>query len=156
MSVDLKSLRTVMGVAITRRDNAGAALVNARQQLTAAEAQMAQITDYGDQNQAKWVERAAQGVTPVLMQHQRHFMDKIHAAIDFQANVIQQRQNQVARAAQALLHTEQALAKIQKVEQRTIFGIALKARKAEQKSTDEMAMSMLAHQRRQAATEAHP
>ncbi|MGB4061679.1 MAG: flagellar export protein FliJ [Burkholderiaceae bacterium] len=156
MPVDLKSLRTVIGVATTRRDDAGAALASARQQLAAAEAQMAQLTDYVDQGQVKWAGRAAQGVTPVLMQHQRHFMDKIQAAIDFQANVIQQRNAQVTRAMQALQAAEQALAKIEKVQQITIDSIALKAKKTEQKLTDEMAMSMLAHQRRQAATETQP
>jgi len=156
MPVDLKSLRTVIGVAATRRDDAGAALASARQQLAAAEAQMAQLTDYVDQGQLKWTGRAAQGVTPVLMQHQRHFMDKIQAAIDFQANVIQQRNAQVTRAMQALQAAEQALVKIEKVKQLTLDGIALKAKKTEQKLTDEMAMSMLAHQRRQAATEAQP
>lgn len=156
MPVDLKSLRTVIGVATTRRDDAGAALASARQQLAAAEAQMAQLTDYVDQGQVKWAGRAAQGVTPVLMQHQRHFMDKIQAAIDFQANVIQQRNAQVTRAMQALQAAEQALAKIEKVQQITLDSIALKAKKTEQKLTDEMAMSMLAHQRRQAATETHP
>ncbi len=156
MPVDLKSLRTVIGVATTRRDDAGAALASARQQLAAAEAQMAQLTDYVDQGQVKWAGRAAQGVTPVLMQHQRHFMDKIQAAIDFQANVIQQRSAQVTRAMQALQAAEQALAKIEKVQQITLDSIALKAKKTEQKLTDEMAMSMLAHQRRQAATETRP
>lgn len=156
MPVDLKSLRTVIGVATTRRDDAGAALASARQQLAAAEAQMAQLTDYVDQGQVKWAERAAQGVTPVLMQHQRHFMDKIQAAIDFQANVIQQRNAQVTRAMQALQAAEQALAKIEKVQQITLDSIVLKAKKTEQKLTDEMAMSMLAHQRRQAATETQP
>lgn len=156
MPVDLKSLRTVIGVATTRRDDAGAALASARQQLAAAEAQMAQLTDYVDQGQMKWAGRAAQGVTPVLMQHQRHFMDKIQAAIDFQANVIQQRNAQVTRAMQALQAAEQALAKIEKVQQITLDSISLKAKKTEQKLTDEMAMSMLAHQRRQAATETQP
>lgn len=156
MPVDLKSLRTVIGVATTRRDDAGAALASARQQLAAAEAQMAQLTDYVDQGQVKWAGRAAQGVTPVLMQHQRHFMDKIQAAIDFQANVIQQRNAQVTRAMQALQAAEQALAKIEKMQQITFDSIALKAKKTEQKLTDEMAMSMLAHQRRQAATETQP
>lgn len=156
MPVDLKSLRTVIGVTTTRRDDAGAALASARQQLAAAEAQMAQLTDYVDQGQVKWAGRAAQGVTPVLMQHQRHFMDKIQAAIDFQANVIQQRNAQVTRAMQALQAAEQALAKIEKVQQITLDSIALKAKKTEQKLTDEMAMSMLAHQRRQAATETQP
>ena len=156
MAVDLKSLRTVIGVATQQRDDAGAALAGARKQLAAAEAQMAQLTDYVAQGELKWVERATAGVTPVLMQHQRQFMGKIQEAIDFQTNVIRQRQAQVERALHALQAAELALKKIQRVEQITLDRKALEAKKTEQKLNDEMAMSMLAHQRREAAAEHTP
>lgn len=153
MAVDLKSLRTVIDTATTRRDNAGAALAFARQQLAQGQAQLKQLADYVDEGQGKWTQRAAQGVTVVLMQHQRQFMDKIQAAIDFQHNVLTQRQAQVDRALQALQEAEIALAKVKKVEQITLAEKALKANKAEQKLNDEMAMSMLAYQRRENHTE---
>lgn len=153
MAVDLKSLRTVIDMATTQRDNAGAALAFARQQLAQGQAQLKQLADYVDEGQGKWTQRAAQGVTVVLMQHQRQFMDKIQAAIDFQHNVLTQRQAQVDRALQALQAAEIALAKVKKVEQITLSEKALKANKAEQKLNDEMAMSMLAYQRRENHTE---
>lgn len=153
MAVNLKSLRTVIDLATTRRDDAGAALAEARQQLATAQAQMRQLTQYVEDGEAKWTQRASQGVTVVLMQHQRQFMSKIQAAIDFQNNVLTQRENQVNRALQNLQSAEQALAKIQKVEQITLSDIALKSKKYDQKLNDEMAMSMLAHQRRQTAKE---
>lgn len=153
MAVDLKSLRTVIDTATTRRDNAGAALAFARQQLAQGQAQLKQLADYVDEGQGKWTQRAAQGVTVVLMQHQRQFMDKIQAAIDFQHNVLTQRQAQVDRALQALQAAEIALAKVKKVEQITLAEKSLKANKAEQKLNDEMAMSMLAYQRRENHTE---
>lgn len=153
MAVDLNSLRTVIDTATTRRDNAGAALAFARQQLAQGQAQLKQLADYVDEGQGKWTHRAAQGVTVVLMQHQRQFMDKIQAAIDFQHNVLTQRQAQVDRALQALQAAEIALAKVKKVEQITLAEKALKANKAEQKLNDEMAMSMLAYQRRENHTE---
>ena len=153
MAVDLKSLRTVIDTATNQRDNAGAALAFARQQLAQGQAQLKQLADYVDEGQGKWTQRAAQGVTVVLMQHQRQFMDKIQAAIDFQHNVLTQRQAQVDRALQALQAAEIALAKVKKVEQITLAEKALKANKAEQKLNDEMAMSMLAYQRRENHTE---
>jgi flagellar export protein FliJ len=156
MAVDLKSLRTVIDMATTQRDNAGAALAFARQQLAQGQAQLKQLADYVDEGQGKWTQRAAQGVTVVLMQHQRQFMDKIQAAIDFQHNVLTQRQAQVDRALQALQAAELALAKVKKVEQITLMEQAVKANKAEQKLNDEMAMSMLAYQRRQNHTETRP
>jgi flagellar export protein FliJ len=156
MAVDLKSLRTVIDMATTQRDNAGAALAHARQQLAQGQAQLKQLADYVDEGQGKWTQRAAQGVTVVLMQHQRQFMDKIQAAIDFQHNVLTQRQAQVDRALQALQAAELALAKVKKVEQITLMEQAAKANKAEQKLNDEMAMSMLAYQRRENHTETRP
>jgi len=114
---------------------------------------MKQLSDYIDEGQGKWANRAAQGVTVVLMQHQRQFMDKIQAAMDFQQNVLNQRQAQVDSAAKTLQAAELALAKVQKIEQIAIAEKALKANKAEQKLNDEMAMSMLAHQRRLSHTE---
>lgn len=153
MAVDLKNLRTVITVATARRDTAGAALASARQQQASANAQLAQLAEYVDQGQAKWAERATQGVTAVLMQHQREFMAKIQAAIDFQGNVIQQRKAQADRALQTLQAAEQTLAKVKKIEQQIIDSIAIHAIKAEKKQNDEMVMSMLAHQRRTTATE---
>ena len=153
MAVDLKSLRTVIGMATAKRDTAGAALVRARQQLAQGEAQLKQLGDYVDEGQGKWRQRVAHGITVVLMQHQRQFMDKIQVAIDFQHNVLVQRQAQVDRAAQALQAAELALAKVKKVEQITLMEKAMKANKYEQKINDEMAMSMLAYQRREHRTE---
>jgi len=156
MAADLKSLRTVIDMATRRRDQAGAALAQARQQLAHGQAQMQQLTQYVEEGHGKWAQRAAEGVTTVLMQHQRQFMGKIQAAIDFQHNVLNQRQAQVDHALKHLQAAELALAKVQKVEHITLADISLKAHKTEQKLNDEMAMSMLAHQRRQAPTETRP
>ncbi len=156
MAVDPKSLRTVIDMATNRRDSAGAALARARQQLNIGQEQLKQLSDYVDEGNGKWTQRAAQGVSVVLMQHQRQFMEKIQAAIDFQHNVLNQRQAQVESAEKALQAAEMALAKIQKVEHLVLSDKALKANKADQKMNDEMAMAMLAHQRRLAQTEIQP
>jgi flagellar FliJ protein len=156
MAVDLKSLRTVIDMATTRRDHAGAALAHARQQLAQGQAQLKQLADYVDEGEGKWMQRAVQGVTVVLMQHQRQFMDKIQAAIDFQHNVLTQRQAQVDRALQALQAAELTLAKIKKIEHTTLTEKALNANKIEKKLNDEMAMTMLAHQRRENHAETRP
>lgn len=150
MAVDLKSLRTVIGVATNRRDDAGAALARARQQLDQAQAQMDQLTQYVADGDHKWTDRAAQGVGMELVGHQRQFMAKIQEAIAFQTQVIAQRQARVSQAQAHLLSAELALAKVEKVQQLTLTQQALKTKKAEQKMNDEMAMAMLALQRRQA------
>lgn len=154
MAVDLKNLRTVIEMATRRRDNAGAALAHARSQLRSGQAQLTQLSDYVNEGQEKWINRATLGVTVVLMQHQGEFMEKIHAAIDFQHNVLNQRQTQVESALKNLQTAEIALEKIKKVEQTIVSDKALKHKIIDQKINDEMAMSMLAHQRHQAHIEA--
>lgn len=153
MSVNLKSLGTVIDLARTKRDDAGVQLAAAQRELDNARQQMSQLTHYADEGQAKWMARSAIGVSPVLMLHQRDFATKIQAAIDFQNNVIAQCETRLQSKMQNLQATERELATLQKVAERVVAAQRLAAHKVEQKMTDEMAMSMLAHQRRMAAQE---
>jgi flagellar protein FliJ len=156
MAVDPRNLQRVIDVAKLRRDKAAGELSQARSQLAAGQSQMAQLQDYIDQGQAQWVQRASQGVSVALMQHQRQFMEKIQSAIDFQNNVLTQRQTRVEGATAHLQAAEVALAQISKIQHMSQAAQALRAAKAEQKRNDEMAMSMHAFQRRQAHHEAFP
>lgn len=156
MSINLKSLATVIDLARRRRDEAGAHVARAQQALASARAQMDQLAHFADEGQSKWMARSAAGVSPVLMQHQRDFAHKIQHAIDFQTNVIAQRDGHLQATLAALQLAERELATLEKVVERTLTQQRLAAHKAEQKMNDEMAMSMLAHQRRQAEQEPAP
>jgi flagellar FliJ protein len=156
MSLNLKSLATVIDLARRRRDEVGAQLAYAQQALRSAHAQMDQLTHFADEGQSKWMARSATGVSPVLMQHQRDFSLKIQHAIDFQTNVIAQKESLAQAAIAALQLAERELATLEKVAERTLAQRRQAAHKAEQKINDEMAMSMLAHQRRQAEQESAP
>lgn len=156
MSVNLKSLATVIDLARRRRDEAGAQVARAQAELANARAQMAQLSHYAEDGQNKWMVRSAAGVSPALMQHQRDFALKIQHAIDFQTNVITQREGGLQTTLANLQVAERELATLEKVAERALALQRQSAHKAEQKLNDEMAMSMLAYQRRQAEQESAP
>jgi flagellar FliJ protein len=153
MAVNLKSMQLVVDLATRRRDHAGTQLAAALQALEQAKAQLAQLVDYTAEGQHKWQARSAMGVSGVLVQHQRAFSQKLQEAIDFQNQVIRQKEATVSTAQGQLQLAERELATLNKVVERTRHTQEAAARKREQKQVDEMAMSMLAHQRRLAEQE---
>lgn len=153
MSVNLKSIQVVIDLATQRRDHAGTQLAAAMHALEQAQAQLTQLVDYTAEGQAKWMARSTQGVSGVLVQHQRAFSQKLQEAVDFQNQVIRQKQATVTSAQNILQQAERELATLKKVVERTIQAQQAIVRKREQKQVDEMAMSMLAHQRREAEQE---
>ena len=154
MTVNLKSLKTVLDLADRKRDHAAEVVARAQNELAVARMQMEQLMAYAHEGETKWAERSAAGVSPVLVHHNQQFMAKIQNAKDYQTNVLSQREQQLAQARQGLALTERELATLKKVEERTRQAIQQTRNKAEQKLNDDMAMTMLAHQRRIAAEEA--
>ena len=153
MSVNLKSLGIVIDLATRRRDEAGTMVAAAMRDLAQATQQLHQLKDYANDGENKWRARAAEGVSVALMQHQRAFAEKIQQAVDFQANVIKQKEAALDATRRHLQEREQALATLKKVAERTRLALQMAEHKRAQKQTDEMAMSMLAYQRRQAEQE---
>lgn len=156
MSVNLNSLQIVIDLARRKRDQAGARVAAAQRERENAANQLAQLTHFADDGQARWLTRAAEGVTAVLMQHQKDFTAKIQHAIDFQANVMTQREASVHKEMALLQAAEREMATLEKMAERTRSARQLLANKAEQKHNDEMAMAMLAHQRRETEQEHAP
>ncbi len=149
MSVNLNSLGIVIDLATRRRDAAGSMVAAAMQDLAQATQQLQQLTDYANEGETKWRARTAEGVSVTLMQHQRTFAEKIQQAVDFQANVIKQKETALDATRRHLQEKEQALATLKKVAERARLAQQVAQHKRSQKQTDEMAMSMLAYQRRE-------
>ena len=149
MSVNLNNLGIVIDLATRRRDEAGTMVAAAMRDLTQATQQLQQLTDYANDGESKWRARAAEGVSVALMQHQRAFAEKIQQAVDFQANVIKQKETALDATRRHLQEKEQALATLKKVAERARLAQQVVEHKRAQKQTDEMAMSMLAYQRRE-------
>lgn len=149
MSVNLKSLTIVIDLAKRHRDEAGSMVAAAMRDLSQAQLQLTQLTDYAADGETKWRNRASEGVSVALMLHQRAFAEKIQQAVDFQVNVINQKAIALDATRRLLQEKEQALATLKKVAERTLLAQQAAEHKRSQKQTDEMAMSMLAYQRRQ-------
>lgn len=156
MSVNLKSLQIVIDLARRKRDQWGTRVAAAQRELQQAQDQLAQLTHFANEGQTKWRSRAAEGVTPVLMQHHNEFTLKIQHAIDFQGRVIAQREGRLQADLGGLQVAERELATLEKVAEHRRLEQQTMANKAEQKLNDEMAMTMLAHQRRLAEQEHAP
>ena len=153
MSVNLNSLQIVIDLSRRRRDQVGVRVTAAQRELNNAQQQLEQLNQFAHEGQTRWLSRAAEGVTAVLMQHQQEFAEKIQHAIQFQMNVIAQREEALQAELSALQAAEREMATLEKVAERTRNAQQVAAGKAEQKRNDEMAMSMLAHQRRLAEQE---
>ena len=144
-----QSLDTVIELAERRRDEALAALSQARREAQAAQGQMDQLTAYEAESQARWRTRASAGVDPAWLMHHREFMAKIHHAIDFQTGVLAQKQQQTEAAQNAVHGAERELATLRQYLARQHEALQQRLMRREQKQTDEMAQN--AHRRRAAA-----
>jgi len=153
MALHPKSMELVIDLALRRRDEAGALVAAAMGQLQQAQQQLQQLTDYTAEGAAKWHARSTQGVSGVLLQHRRAFEHKLQEAIDFQHNVITQQEQNLARQQEGLQAAERELSTLKKLRERTQHAAAQRAQRQQQKQLDEMAMAMLAFQRRQAEQE---
>jgi flagellar FliJ protein len=119
-----QSLDTVIELAERRRDEALAALSRAQRDIQAAQA-------------------------PAWLMHHREFMAKIHHAIDFQSNVLAQKQQQIVAAQNAVHGAEREVATLRQYAARQQEALQQRLMRREQKQTDEMAQN--AHRRRAAA-----
>ena len=153
MALHPKSMELVIDLALRRRDEAGARVAAAMGQLQQAQQQLQQLTDYTAEGATKWHARSMQGVSGVLLQHRRAFEHKLQEAIDFQHNVIAQQEQHLARQQESLQAAERELSTLKKLRERTEQATAQRAQRQQQKQLDEMAMAMLAFQRRQAEQE---
>ena len=110
---------------------------------------MEQLTAYEAEAQARWQARCATGVDPAWLMHHRQFMAKIHHAIDFQTQVLAQKQQQSETAQRAVHEAERELATLRQYAARQHEALQQRLMRREQKQTDEMAQN--AHRRRAAA-----
>jgi flagellar protein FliJ len=140
---DIKTLHRVVDLALRRRDEALTALAQAQRELQAAADQMQQLRAYAGEAQQRWNARSmGSGVDATLLHHHRQFMHKIEHAIEFQQSVHRSREDAVART-QAQVHTaERDLAGLRKYAERKQQALDHRARRQDQKATDDMALSI--------------
>lgn len=141
-----RDLGVLLDMAERQRDDAARALARMRQERRAAQGQMDQLHAYTRDAEQRWQQRATVGVSPTLLATHRQFMLKLEEAIAFQANVLQQLDDRIARQEGHLLEAERHLATLQRVQQRWQREWQQHQQRVEQKANDEMAATL--HRRR--------
>ena len=145
-----RQLDTVVEVAGMRRDDTLRALGQARHALDQGRQQLEQLLGYAAESEARWKQRASQGVTTQLLLHHRQFMARIDEAARFQEDVLKRLEAEVTRCEQLAHEAERELAALNKFAERKRQVVHQAAERQDQKHNDEMAAN--AH-RRQAGTQ---
>ena len=138
----IQTLSKVVELAAKRRDEALSNLAKARREQQQAEDQMVQLTGYAQEAQQRWADRSSKGVDATLLHHHRAFMHKIEHAMEFQREVLRNREELVQRCESQVHVAERDLAGLQKFTDRKLMAIHQLAQRQEQKNTDEMALSI--------------
>ena len=135
----LKSLALAIEVATRRRDQADQALMQARRTAQHAQGQLDQLESYAADTESRWATATARTVSAELMQHQQHFMQRLHHAIGLQQGAMADLQRQLEAARQRRLQEEARLAALgQLLKKKQTAQVQLQARR-EQKQMDELA-----------------
>lgn len=135
----LSSVQLAIDVATGKREQAESALQQALRAQQFALDQMAQLTGYADETQAKWQLSAHEGTTPELMRHHYQFMERLTHAIDLQKDVLEHAAHKVAVSKQFVVLADVRLASLnQALKQKRAVMLRIQMR-AEQKQTDEFA-----------------
>lgn len=139
----IHTLNKVVEIAEKRRDEARASLAQQQRELQIARDQMQQLQTYAQEAQARWTTRSStSGVDTTQLFHHRQFMEKIDHALDFQRGVITNRETLIERCQSQLMVAERDVAGLRKYTERKLQLVQQKAQRQEQKTTDEMALSI--------------
>ena len=147
MNAAIQTLNKVVELAHKRRDEALAKLAQLRREMAQAQDQMQQLQSYADEALQRWSQRSSVGVDAQVLQHHRQFMQKIDHAMEFQRGVLGQRQAQLDQAQQQVHVAERDLAGLRKYTDGKVQALLQRAQRAEQKQTDEMALTIHLRQR---------
>ncbi|MBW8315106.1 MAG: flagellar export protein FliJ [Hydrogenophaga sp.] len=140
---NIQTLNKVVELAEKRRDEALSALGQLQRERQVASEQMQQLQTYANEAQQRWnVRCTSTGVDAALLHHHRQFMQKIDHAMEFQRGVLAQRDELIERGQAQVYAAERDVAGLRKYTERKLDALNLRALRQEQKSTDEMALTI--------------
>jgi flagellar FliJ protein len=139
MASPLNALAVAVEVASRKRDHARQVLKDTQAAQQAARAQLDQLEDYAQENQARWGMKADTAVKPEVMYHHYQFMERLGHASSVQTAAVAEHANRVDLARRALLDAELRLASLRKVVDKRRHDLALAETRRDQKQTDERA-----------------
>ena len=140
---NIQTLNKVVELAEKRRDEALSALGQLQRERQVASEQMQQLQTYANEAQQRWNARCTStGVDAALLHHHRQFMQKIDHAMEFQRGVLAQRDELIERGQAQVYAAERDVAGLRKYTERKLDALNLRALRQDQKSTDEMALTI--------------
>lgn len=139
MASALNALAVAVEVASRKRDHARQVLQDTLAAQQAARAQLDQLEDYAQENQARWGMKADTAIKPEVMFHHYQFMERLGHAASVQASVVADHAARVEAARRSLLEAELRLASLRKVVDKRRQELALADMRRDQKQTDERA-----------------
>jgi flagellar FliJ protein len=143
---DLRSLYTLLDHEQRRRDEALALLRQAQTRLQQAQAQAEQLGHYRGEYQQRWTTQFSSAATgTALLQCYQSFGDRLHQAVDQQAQAQALAQTQCERARQALQAQELRVAAVSRLIERRLAQARIAEDKRDQKRTDEAASRAATH-----------
>jgi flagellar FliJ protein len=147
-----RALELAIEQATQQRDAQARRHAQAQRTLQHAHGQLAQLQNYSNDTDARWIGGQAVDLSVELVKHHYQFMDRLQNAVTMQQGVIETMERQVAAAHQVLLQAEYRLAGFKSVlkSRRAAQGVVEQRR--EQRVTDEFAA--MRHARGSATREA--
>lgn len=135
----LSSLELAIEASARACEKATADLSLLRQLLSAAEAQMQQLSDYQGETLRRWQQRTTQATHQALMRHHHQFVGKLDDAMQLQARVIEERTLAVDQARERLLDAERRRLGLERYRDRLMAEQRLMRARREQQASDEWA-----------------
>jgi flagellar FliJ protein len=134
-----RALELAIEQATQQRDGQARKHAQAQRTLQFAHGQLAQLQNYSNDTDSRWVGGQAVDLSVELIKHHYQFMDRLQNAVTMQQGVIETMERQVAAAHQVLLQAEYRLAGFKNVlkSRRAAQGVVEQRR--EQRVTDEFA-----------------
>ncbi len=142
---NLSALQVAVDAATRQRDDARRLLQQMQRARDAAQGQLVQIESYAREIEARWGMQEGTVMLPERLFHLYQFLGRLEHAAGLQKTVLQDHDQRVASAAQALLHAELRLTSLRKVLERRAQELALRQMRQDQKQTDERAALKYRH-----------
>lgn len=146
-----RALQLAIEQATQQRDAQARNLAQAQRTLQFAHGQLAQLQNYSNDTDARWIGGQAVDLSVELIKHHYQFMDRLQNAVTLQQGVIETMERQVAAAHQVLLQAEYRLAGFKNVLKSRRAALSVVEQRREQRVTDEFAA--MRHARGGATTE---
>jgi flagellar FliJ protein len=135
----LRALELAIEQATQQRDAQARKHAQAQRTLQYGQGQLAQLENYSNDTDARWIGGHAVNLSVELIKHHYQFMDRLQNAVGLQHGVIVNLEQQLALAHQNLLQAEYRLAGFKQVLKNRRLALSQVQQRREQRITDEFA-----------------